>query len=84
MGARQRNGGATGARPLWISRLQKSLRPEARHRVCYGNCLPLEQPASHRKANCRVAQVHYFHRHPPLRFDLSPFRGGTSLTLSAQ
>ena len=63
---------------------EAALRPEARHRVCYRNCLPLEQPAGHRKANCRVAQVHYFHRHPPLRFDLLPFRGGTSLTLSAQ
>ena len=52
--------------------LQKPLRPEPRDRVRYRNCLPLEQPAGHRKANRRVAQVHYFHRHPQSGLIVSP------------
>lgn len=75
---------AQRARALRGSCLQKALRPELRHWVRYGNCLPLEQPAGHRKANCRVAQMHDFHRRPPVRLDLFTLRGGTSLTLSAQ
>ena len=75
---------AQRARALRGSCLQEALRPELRHWVRYGNCLPLEQPAGHRKANCRVAQMHDFHRRPPVRLDLFTLRGGTSLTLSAQ
>ena len=66
---------ANGRAPSLDILLQESLRPEARHRICYGNCLPLEQPAGHRKANRRVAQVHYFHRHLPVRFDLYHLQG---------
>ena len=58
-------------------RLQKTLRPEPRDRVYDRRCLPPENPAGHRKAYCRITQVHHFHKHPPSRLDMFAFRGGT-------
>ena len=51
-----------GARPS-PENLQQSLRPEPRDGI--NHCLPLENPAGHRKANRRVEQVHLSHKHPP-------------------
>ena len=57
------SGGATGARAQARKTvLQKALRPKTSNWV--DDCLPLEDPASHRKANCRVAKMHHFHIHP--------------------
>jgi hypothetical protein len=71
-----------GARPSpEKTLLQKALRPESRHRIYYG--LPLENPASHRKTNRRVAEMHYSHNHPQNSDQFRSFRGGTT-SLSAQ
>jgi hypothetical protein len=44
--------------------LQKTLRPEPCDGVYYS--LPLENPAGHRKAQRRIEQMHFFHRHPQI------------------
>jgi hypothetical protein len=52
-----------GARPsLKKPVLQKTLRPEPRDWIYHR--LPFENPASHRKANCRVDKMHRSHIHP--------------------
>ncbi len=50
---------------LGKSLLQKALRPEPDDRVYDWHCLPPEYPAGHRKANCRIAQMHHSHKPPP-------------------
>jgi hypothetical protein len=73
-----------GARAQALKKLdlQKALRPKPGNWVRYW--LPPENPASHRKANCCIAQMHHFHIHPPIRIGfVLILRGGTS-SLSAQ
>ena len=54
---------------LWRSVLQKALRPEPHNRVDYWQCLPPEYPTGHRKADCRITQMHHSHTPPsPARF----------------
>ena len=53
-----------GARPGSEKLLQQSLRPEPGDGI--NHCLPLENPAGHRKANRRIQQVHLSHRHPQI------------------
>jgi len=55
-----------GARPTRLV-LQKTLRPEARHGICNRHCFPLKNPAGHRKAYCRVTQMHQSHITPANR-----------------
>ena len=64
--------------------LQKSLRPKPCDWVDYR--LPLENPAGHREAKCRIEQMHLPHRHPPIRIDLGDPSGeeATTTSLSAQ
>ena len=62
----RRNGAHAQARKNRF--LQKSLRPEPSHRIDY--CLPLKNPAGHRKAKCRIEQMHLSHSHPPIGLDL--------------
>ena len=58
--------------------LQKALSSKPTDGV-YSNCLPLEKPACHREANCRVTQMHHSHNTPPNSDRLSlTLRGGTS------
>ena len=35
------------------------------HWIDYGQCFPLEEPAGHRKTECRVADVKKLHKSPP-------------------
>jgi len=46
--------------------LQKPLRTKTLNRI-YCKCLPLEEPAGHRKANCRVTKMNHSHTRPPTR-----------------
>jgi len=46
--------------------LQKALGPEPRDWVNYRHGLPAKYPAGHRKPNCRIAQMHHSHIHPPI------------------
>src|SRR5579871_5383819 len=72
------------ARPSPENPLQKALRPEPCNWVSYRLCLPPENPAGHRKANCRITQVHHSHKTPPNPArSVFTFRGGTN-ALSAQ
>lgn len=48
------------------SALQKALRPKPYDWVHGWHCLPPENPAGHRKANCRIAQMHHSHIAPPI------------------
>jgi hypothetical protein len=67
----RRNGAHAQARK---NPLQQTLRAEPRHRIDY--CLPLKNPAGHRKANRRIEQMHLSHIHPP-----NPGSSATALTL---
>jgi hypothetical protein len=44
--------------------LQKALGPEVTDGIRYRRCLPLEDPACHRKANRRVTKIHHSHDTP--------------------
>jgi hypothetical protein len=58
-----------GARPSPEKNvLQKTLRTKPFDWVDY--CLPLENPAGHREANSRIAQMHHSHIYPPTGIDL--------------
>ena len=48
------------------SLLQEPLRPEPGYGI-NRHGLTLEEPAGHRKANCRVTQMHHSHNTPPTR-----------------
>jgi len=50
--------------PKLESALQKALRAEPGDRVCDWQSLPLENPAGHRKAYRRIAQMHHSHKYP--------------------
>ncbi len=56
----------------WIP-LQKTLRPKPCDWIDY--CLPLENPAGHRKANRRIDQMHLPHKHPHFGIDLADPQG---------
>src|SRR5260370_33860022 len=70
-----------GARPSQEkSVLQKALRPEPCDWV--DHCLPLENPACHRKPKGRIEQVHLSHKTPPNRNrPRRSFRGDTDINL---
>ena len=53
--------------------LQKTLRPKPCDWIDY--CLPLENPAGHRKANRRIDQMHLPHKHPHFGIDLADPQG---------
>jgi len=55
--------------PKPFTDLQKPLRSETSHWVDYRHCLPPENPAGHRKANRRIAKVHYSHEYPQFGLD---------------
>jgi hypothetical protein len=69
---------------LFEKRLQKALRPKTGNRVYDWQCLPPEDPTGHRKAYCRIAEMHHSHNTPPNPADSFTSRGGTTPTLSAQ
>jgi hypothetical protein len=50
--------------PKLESALKKALRAEPFDRVCDRQSLPLENPAGHRKAYRRIAQMHHSHKYP--------------------
>ena len=64
--------------------LQKALRPKPNDRIYDWHCLPPEDPAGHRKANCRIAQMHHSHMTTPNRIGLSDPSGEEHYNLSAQ
>jgi len=45
--------------------LQKALRPKTGNGVYDWQCLPSENPTGHRKAYCRITQMHHSHITPP-------------------
>lgn len=71
---------AQRVRAPFCNLLQKALGPKTYDWIDhYRHGLPPEYPPGHRKAYCRIAQMHHPHSHPPIRLDPFTFRGGTSL-----
>jgi len=61
-----------GARPSPNNSLQKALGPEPSDWIYDWHRFSPENPASHRKANCRITKMHHSHRHPQIaQSDLS-------------
>jgi hypothetical protein len=50
---------------LQESLLEQALRPETDHGVYNRHCLPPKNPTGHRKANCRITEMHHSHNTPP-------------------
>src|SRR5579871_3765110 len=67
-----------------LRNLQQPLRTEPADGVCYWQSLSFEDPTGHRKAYCRIAQMHQSHTRPPHVGSFVSCRGGIHLTLSAQ
>lgn len=77
---------AQRVRAPWLDAfLQKPLRTEPCNRVYYCHRFPPENPAGHRKAYRRVAQVHDLHNHPQIQLGhvwgktyMTPYRHNTN------